>query len=366
MQKAYKIFVSVSNDLSSDQRVHKVCSTLCKDGHAVSLIGRKLKTSPQLLTRNYTTFRLHLLFNKGPLFYFFLNFQLFFKLLFKQIDILWSNDLDTLPANYLVSKIRNIPLVYDSHEYFTEVPELINRPKIKGIWEKIEKLILPQLKYAITVSDSIAKAYYNKYGIEMVLVRNFPYLMDYHSNHKADNIFIIYQGALNLGRGIEDMIRAMNYLPNVSLKIAGTGDIENELKELAQQLNLESRVKFLGRLSFTDLKDLTAKASLGLSLEEDLGLNYRFALPNKVFDYIHSGVPVLYSPLPEISKLLSQYVLGEALESREPERLAAQIDRMLHSDQRAIWKTECERAAKEFNWQNEEIKVLEIIRDIHD
>src|SRR6478735_10941986 len=117
-----KIIVSVSNDLSTDQRVKKVCAYLHANGFEVVLLGRKLKNSLEITDRPYKTKRFNLWFNKGALFYANLNIRLFFYLLFHKSDWLLANDLDTLPANYYARGKR--VLVYDTHEIFCEVPEL--------------------------------------------------------------------------------------------------------------------------------------------------------------------------------------------------------------------------------------------------
>jgi hypothetical protein len=192
-----KIIVSVTNDLTTDQRVAKICNTLIELNFDVILAGRKLGNSLPI-QRPYTTKRFNLWFNKGPLFYANYNIRLFFFLLFSNVDVLWSNDLDTLLANHLAAKFKNKRLIYDSHEYFTEVPELINRPKIQKIWKRIERKILPQLKDVFTVSQSIGDLYKKEYNIDVKLLRNVP--LQNKETVNVENIkiegkkILIYQG----------------------------------------------------------------------------------------------------------------------------------------------------------------------------
>ena len=296
-----KIIVSVTNDLVADNRVHKVCTSLINMGFDILLIGRKLPKSLPLNIRDYQTKRFNLIFKTGALFYAEYNFRLFLFLLFAKFNVLLANDLDSLTANFLASKIKNKPLVYDSHEYFTEVPELINRPKTQRIWQWLEQKMVPKIKYAYTVCNSIAKIYEEKYGTEFKVVRNIPKAIK-TTVVKDENPtkIILYQGAVNIGRGLEQAILAMKYINRAKLIIAGDGDIKTQLESLVEKENLLNRVEFTGRLPIEELAKLTPQADLGLSIEEDLGLNYRFALPNKLFDYIQAQVPVLVTNLPEM------------------------------------------------------------------
>src|SRR6056297_1687310 len=169
-----RIIVSVTSDLVSDNRVHKVCTTLHHAGFNVLLAGRKLPQSLPLASRSYDTRRFRLLFRKGPLFYLCFNLRLLFFLLVSKADVLLANDLDALPANFLASKVKRCPLVYDSHELFPEVPELVDRPRIKRIWEWLERKMVPGLAHAFTVRESIARYYREKYGTSFRVVRNVP------------------------------------------------------------------------------------------------------------------------------------------------------------------------------------------------
>ena len=360
-----KIIVSVTNDLVSDNRVHKVCTTLLQMGFDVLLVGRMLPHSADI-QRDYGIKRMMLIFKKGPFFYAEYNLKLFCFLLFAKSDVLLSNDLDSLASNYFASTIRNKPLVYDSHEYFTEVPELIGRPRIRKIWERIEAGILPKIKYAYTVCDSIAKVYRQKYGTDFKVVRNLPRSRKL-ALKKTENEtkIVLYQGAVNVARGLKQAILAMKYLDGVEFVIAGDGDIKTELEELVKAEKLENKVRFTGRLPLEKLEELTIQADLGLSIEEDFGLNYRFTLPNKLFDYIQAQVPVLVTNLPEMAAIVDKYQVGTITDSLDPELLAKKIkESLFDQEKRKIWKENLPAAAKELVWENEEKVLVEIFSNV--
>lgn len=352
-----RILISVTNDLATDQRVHKVCETLQEFGFDILLIGRKLPNSLPV-NRNYKTTRMNLIFNKGFLFYTEYNLRLFLKLLFTKKDILLANDLDTLLPNFLISRIQNTKLVYDSHELFTEVPELINRPKVQSVWLRIEKTILPKLKNCYTVCQSIADYYNTKYNTSFKVIKNLPIKSELSEKKLIENDEkkIIYQGALNLGRGIELMIESMQYLENTKFIIVGNGDISTELKQKVEELKFQNKVQFLGRKSPDELKDITLQADLGISFEEDLGLNYRYALPNKVFDYINAEIPILVSDLPEMKRIVNDYLVGEVIVEREPKLIAQQIQDIFKKD----YKEMIIKAKNELNWSTEKEKLKTI------
>jgi glycosyltransferase involved in cell wall biosynthesis len=350
-----RIIIAVTNDLVTDQRISRIADTLAGAGYSVVLVGRLLSNREPLF-RKYKTKRFRLSFNKGMMFYANYNIRLFFYLIFHKFDIVLSNDLDTLLASVLASKIKYKKCVYDSHEYFTEVPELVNRNIQKKAWEVIEKFTLPKTDYRYTVSQSIADEYFAKYGKRFDVIRNLPIKKSNLKREKSN--IIIYQGALNKGRGIELMIETMEHMPDNELWIVGAGDIEKELMLLTKERGLEDRVRFLGRIPFEELKDITTKAIVGLSLEEDLGKNYRYALPNKLFDYIQAQIPVLVSDLPEMKRVVEEYKIGEILENRNPNDVALQIFRIIEKSD--SYKATLSKASAELCWENEKIKLLNI------
>lgn len=361
-----RVFISVINDLATDQRVDRHAKLLTERGFEVCCLGRRLRLSPELKNKAYKHRRYRMLFTGGPLFYACFNMRLLCTLLFvRKPAVLISNDLDTLPANFIASRIRRVPLIYDSHELFTQVPELIHRKGVQTVWKLIERALVPKLRHALTVNYSIATIYRRLYGTRFKVVRNVPEKLAYAPAEKDpdEKQMVIYQGALNVGRGLELMIDAMEYIPNARFVVVGTGDIEDELKHRVVLKNLGDRVEFKGRLLPEDLVELTMQADLGISLEEDLGLNYRYSLPNKLFDYIQCRVPVLCSALPEMSRIVSSYGVGIASEERDPEKLAGRIRYMLKERSGGAWMDALQRAAHDLCWENESATYLELLKE---
>lgn len=357
-----KIIISVTNDISTDQRIARIASTLQNSGYLVTIVGRLLPGSMPI-ERPYSILRFRLPVNKGPLFYALYNLRLFLFLIRQPVSLFWSCDLDALPANYLASKIRRKPLIYDSHELFTEVPELVHRPTIKKIWEIVESYLLKRIHFSCTVSCSISEYYKEKYKINMEIIRNLPYHIKVSTpKAQTSHKIIIYQGALNLGRGIEKMILTMKYLDNHELWICGTGDIENQLIDLVKEHGLSEKVKFKGRLRPEELKKITPQADLGLSLEENLGLNYYYALPNKLFDYIQAQVPVIVSDFPEMSTIVNKFEIGCSTLENDPLKLAKLISGVfLDTQQYNQWKVNLQKASIELCWENEDYKVKDLV-----
>lgn len=359
-----RVIITVTNDLSGDQRIHKVAMSLMKFGYEPVLAGRRMVHSMPV-ERSYECRRFRLPFVKGPLFYLAFNIRLFLYLLWVKADIFLANDLDTLPAVFLAGNIRRKKIIYDSHEYFTEVPELVHRPRIKKIWEMTEAFIFPRLQWVYTVNSSIAKIYVQKYHVPVQVIRNVPSTPGPEKGNGnlpagfTGRPIILYQGAVNVGRGLEEMIHALCLMPDFHFLVAGDGDIKVQLEELVKRLELGDRVFFAGKVPFDQLAWYTRQATLGMSLEQDIGLNYHYALPNKIFDYMQAGVPVIASNLPEIRQVVEKVGFGVIVERFDPGYLSDTIKSMLYNpDLLRMWKENALSAAPDYTWEQEERELL--------
>ena len=285
----------------------------------------------------------------------------FFCFYLQKKEVLFSNDLDTLIPNYFVAKLQRKELIFDSHELFSEIPELKHRKLIKQFWLTIERWILPKLTKVITVSDAIKKHYKNLYGIEAVVIRNLPLEKSVHQQSfpfpTENKNIILYQGAVNIGRGIELMLETIKLLDNCVLVIIGTGDIIEVLKQKVSSQTLKNKVRFMGKVLPKDLRQFTPNATIGLSLEEDIGLNYRYALPNKLFDYIQAEVPVIVADLPEMKKLVETYQVGEILWERSPKSLAKLILKVISNN----YTIALQKAKRELTWTKEKDKLIRLL-----
>lgn len=351
------ICLTVINDLSADQRMQRICNSLAGAGHRVELIGRMLPDSRQLPGRSWKQTRLRCFFRKGKMAYAEYNLRLFFYLLFHRFEVLCSVDCDTLPAGWLLRRFRRFRLIFDAHEWFSEVPEVVERPGVQRIWQWVEKRLVPGVDGAYSVCQSVADAYHKASGVQVGVVMNAPPLAAVRQHRAADARNILYQGALNAGRGLEAMIDAMPLL-DLQLHIIGEGDLSAELRQRTQQRGVEHKVQFLGWLPPESLPEYTAAAWLGLNVSENLGKSYYYSLNNKFFDYIHAGLPSLINPFPEYLRMLERWKVGITAES-DPQSLIRAIQYLLaHPEEYATMEQACVAAAKELNWENEEMKLL--------
>jgi len=363
--------MSVINDLSYDQRVHKVCTSLLDDGHEVLLIGRK-KNDSVPIQRNYQTKRMNLAFERGALFYASFNLRLFFLLLFTKADSLHSNDLDTLLANYLVAKIKRIPLIYDTHEYFTGVPEIQKRKRVKQIWEKIESFVFPNLEYIFTVNDAIAELYKKDFNKSLSVIRNIPSVQQNISFSDRESLglpenrkIIVLQGAgINIDRGAEELLEAMVQI-DALLLVIGSGDVIDDLRLRSQKDDLKNKVKILGRMPYDQMMAYTAVADVGVTLDKNSNINYQNSLPNKLFDYIRAEIAVVSSPIKEIEKIVKKYEIGAITKEVSPLSIAETMKQLLSDDERLLeYKTNSKAASKQLSWEKEVSSMLEVYKSL--
>lgn len=358
-----KIFFTVTNDLSFDQRMNRICTTLATNGYAVTLVGRKLPGSLPLKKEAYEQKRIRCWFKKGKSFYAEYNFRLFWYLLFKKMDAICAIDLDTILPCLKVSQWKKIPRVYDAHELFTELKEVVTRPAVKKMWTRIEKHTVPKYKHGYTVSESIAEEFKRRYNVQYGCIRNITRLRPLDPVTPSEK-FILYSGAVNEARAFEYLIPALRMV-DAKLVVCGDGNFMPQLKELIHEHGVTDKVELKGMLTPDELWDVSQKAFIGIAVAENEGLNQYWALPNKFFDYLHAGLPQITMDYPEYRKLNKEHEVAVLIDSLEPAVIAASINNLLGNDvmyQRL--RENCLVARLEWNWQNEEKKLLSFYQSV--
>jgi glycosyltransferase involved in cell wall biosynthesis len=369
-----RIVVSVISDLATDQRVLRTCRLLTSMGLEVHLLGRLLPQSPVLEDLPFRSTRLTLWFRKGPLFYLEFQWRLLRFLRRENPDIYYANDLDTLFPNRLLAHFRKKPIVYDSHEFFTGVPELQHAPLKRGLWTLLEKWLVPGLRHCITVNQAIAKSYSALYGNTWVVVRNIPESIPVFQKTERsalglpEHAFImVMQGSgINVDRGAEEAILSLKYLPeDVYLLIIGGGDVYDNLPELAASIGVSGRLIMKPRMPYRLMMEHTRNCNCGLSLDKPISLNYRNSLPNKLFDYFHAGIPVVVSCIPELEKIVSAYNAGLILTEVNPLKIADAI-KLIHDSPglNNSLREGAMGAAKTFTWQNESQNMKHLMQEV--
>lgn len=358
-----KIIFTVSNDISYDQRMQRICGSLSKNGYRVLLLGRKRKDSIPLNPDDIETQRLNCLFKTGPLFYAEYNFRLFIYLLFTACDIICAIDLDTILPVLLAAKLKKKKCVYDAHEYFTEVPELIGRNVTKKIWNRIASYCIPKMDKCYTVNDSLSEILSNKYHNVFGIVKNVPLLQpDFEKANKGEK-YILYQGAVNAGRGLEELVLAMKSVA-INLVIAGDGDITGKVRNLILENQLENKIKITGFLSPEGLLAYTRNAFIGYNLLNKSSESYYYSLSNKFFDYVHAEIPSLSNNFPEY-RLVNEKFEVTLLCDLKVKEIIESINLLLE-DYKLYNNlvSNCLEAKKVYNWQNEEKHLLDVYQNI--
>lgn len=347
----------VTNDLHQDQRMNRICTALANAGYEVTLIGRKRKSSRNLPPQNFNRIRLNSGVERSVLFYGIYNLRLFFHLLFHKYDIINANDLDTILPAIWVAKLKGTQVVYDAHEYFTEQEEIVNRPKLKAFWKAIERYAIPKVDAAITVSQGYADLFKTEYDVDFSIVRNATVLQHVPENCDKSTPYILYQGAVNHGRGLGEILQAMKQV-DCQLYICGDGNMLADLKQESQNLGLQNKVIFHGFVEPEKLREYTCGATIGLTLFAKAGLSHWHSLANRFFDYMHAGVPQLAMKYPEYVSFNKQDEVAILLEDIQPQTIASGLNQLLsNTDLYNRLSKNALIARNHANWQAQE-KVL--------
>lgn len=306
---------------------------------------------------NFKVQRVNTVFENGILFYAMINFLFFCKALFSGSKVLWSVDLDTLPAIRVAAWLRNKTLVWDCHEIFPYMPELYTRPIKQRIWKSIENFFVPGLKNVLTVNSGVARYLSESYGVYPSIVHNYPHTTDEYSapGYKFKSDMILFQGVINEGRCLDVLIRSIQYVaPPMQLTIAGDGPLKKELEFLSSSMGLSHRINFTGELTPDQLKKLTNEARIGISLLNVEHRNSWISLANKNLDYIMAGLPAITVDFPEYRAINKRWPVAILLPDVQEKTISDAINQ-LYLDKDLYWEMvqNCLEARKSLCWEQE-------------
>jgi len=356
------IIFTVFNDLTYDQRMMRICGSLSTH-YDVLLVGRSFKSSKVPAEMPYRQKRLPSWFRKGKLAYIEYNLRLFIFLLFQPANAICAIDLDTIFPCYIVTGLKKIPRIYDAHELFCEMKEIVERPAIYKFWKWIERNTVPHFRYGYTVNEILAAEFRKLYSVQYRVIRNLPILKELNPVHKKGD-YILYQGAVNEGRSFETLIPAMQWVDH-TLIICGNGNFMSKARALVEEYRLEEKVIFKGLILPSELWQYTQNAAIGITLFDRIGDNNYYSLANRFFDYIQAGIPQLCVDYPVYRQINEQYRVALLVDDLSAENLASSLNNLLRND--VLYHELQENSFKArtmFHWQNEEKYLLDFYKQI--
>ena len=363
MKKQLKICISYLGNPFHDSRMTNLPKSLKEDGCKVSIISFDWFIS----NKNYfddevKVFRL----TKGKIsLFFYLSFAgiLIRELLKNDADIFFAEDIYTLPFVYIIAKFKRAKVYYNSREIYAFIGGLRNRPYLQSLIRYIEKLFITKVDLVLTTGWMDSNYLEKSFGINNTLViRNIPTYqtptnkVDFRKLYgiEENKIILLYQGVLLEGRGVPNIIRAMAKMPDTFLIVVGDGEQKSNFQKLADSLGIKDRVIFTGMKNQKELINYTAGADIGLVLIENISISYYYALPNKLFEYIMAGLPLLSSDLPQMKEIIEKYNVGESISIENDEIIINVIRKWINDpDLLALYRKNCQSAALELNWQEE-------------
>lgn len=369
-----KICIAYLGNPFHDTRITNLKSSLEENKHEVNIIGFDW-TTPDFKTyrdKNIVVYKLTKT-KISILFYAAFKIQLLKELFKTKADLFFAEDIYTLPFVKFRTFFNKAKVYYNSRELYAFLGGLRNRKVIQTILTQIEKVFIHHVNLVLTTGEMDSEFLHKFYGISNTLVlRNLPKLKS--PNEKIDlrkklslppeTRILLYQGVLLDGRGIELVIKNLPKIKNSVFVILGAGEKREKWEKLAEEINVKNRVFFLGNISQDKLINYTASADLGVCLIENISVSYYHALPNKLFEYIMAGLPVISSALPQMKKIVEDYEVGEYIDLDKDQNISSVINSMLENENKLkLYKKNCTEASKELNWDVEFGKVKELLLD---
>jgi glycosyltransferase involved in cell wall biosynthesis len=354
----------------NERRIFNQAFTALKNSYSVKILALKTPDVPEVsLLGNIEIRRISINnWEGGKLKFINFNIKLFFILLKEKYTILHVHDLWVFPASALSAIFRGKPLIYDAHEFASGL-EIFNTKRLSGwIWKLCERILIRRAEVIITINEQHKKLFLNKYRKIPLpyVIMNLPFrernsipnqMLDFSDRKNM----VIYQGILKKGRGLKNTIKSIQSVNRGILGIIGHGELEYELRQLVSDLNLEEKVRFYGKISWDKLLSESQKAKAGIVLFEPLSENYKYAAPNKFFEYVMAGTPLIASKIPSFEYFISKFEVGLLVDPDSLDQISEAINKLLTD--KFLWNRlhkNCLEAREIWNWETQEDKLIDI------
>lgn len=365
------VLIVVSSDPQYDSRSTKYLNSLLEAGFKAKVVGISNDGTSE---KSDTMVRIPLDANRGKKF-----FLQFYRRVIPEVrnspaKFIIAGDLFSLPPAIInkrkYSQRENpVKLIYDSKELYEELPSLKVKRSSFIFWNLVEKNSIRFVDGIITVNKSIADILETKWHMHPAVIMNVPETINSTNEAAAksfDKIFLTFSGGLQPGRGLHSLIKLLSALPEkYELRFVGDGDLRNELEHQAAALNLSKRTHFVGKVKNTEILRELSESHIGMCLIENAGQSYHLSLPNKFFQYITAGLPVIASDFPEMAAIVNKFQIGAAIDPVDLTNAAKKVLE-LTADKKVYLKlaANCREAAKVLNWQVEKEKFLSFIKSL--
>ncbi len=286
-------------------------------------------------------------------------------------QVYFASDLYSLPIAYLAARLNRSKLIYDSRELYSSIAALKDRQAAQWVWRVVERVLIRRVNAVVTVNDSIAWILSRQYGIpKPVVLLNCPQYQELERSNRLRELchiseekhILLYQGGFQRGRGIFVSLELIQHLPNCVLVLLGDGPLKEYLHIRIEEL--KDRVYMVEAVPVDQLLRYTASADVGLCLIENHGISYYHSLPNKFFEYVMAGVPVVASRFPEMKKIVDNHRVGETTDPDDVTEIVEKIQKLLHAGYHDEIVHNCRRTAKIYNWDHESEKLIEVIENL--
>ena len=366
-----RVTMLVRNTFTHDSRVEKEARSLTDAGYSVTVVAEAAGTLPDAESRDgYHVVRVVRPLARVPLLRFIAyRRRLVRELLRTRPEILHAHDSDALEPVASAARTLRIPFIYDAHELWLGQ---LRRGRSRIYWSLfltyfrlVQRMLVPHAAAVITVSPAIASRLQRAYDLAQVhVVPNYPEAdgatvpIDLRSLPGGEVIpaeapIVLYLGAMMPGRGIEELLAAMREVPGAHLVLLGYGLLVEQIRAQVGELGLAERIHFLGPVPPNEVVSYSASADIGVSPLFASAPSYALSLPNKLFQYMAAGLPVVASDLPQVRDVVEANAAGICIDTSQPSLIAAALRSILEDPQAAARMGSAGREAvrRTYNWK---------------